>query len=169
MMFSMTLNQHNINNFVIITSLKSQPTCKLINRIAGFRLLISSLPGPASRMLSKPCLVNVILKDNHLVFYIYRPEHKIWYLLDIHKGNKFGLGQRCIGSSTVPRGDSFDCCTERYEIVIYYCTERYEIVIYCCTERYEIVIYCCTERYEIVIYCCTERYETVIYCCTERY
>ena len=27
-----------------------QPTCKLINRIAGVRLLISSLPGSASRM-----------------------------------------------------------------------------------------------------------------------
>ena len=30
-----------------------------------------------------------------------------------------GRGQQCIGSSTAPRGDSFDCCTERYEIVVY--------------------------------------------------
>ena len=28
-----------------------------------------------------------------------------------------GLGQQCIGSSTAPRGDSFDCCTERYELL----------------------------------------------------
>ena len=26
--------------------------------------------------------------------------------------------QQFIGSSTVPRGDSLDCCTERYEIVV---------------------------------------------------
>ena len=31
-----------------------------------------------------------------------------------------GLGPQFIGSSTAPRGDSFDCCTERYEIVVYY-------------------------------------------------
>ena len=48
---------------------------KLINRIPGSRLLISSLPGLALRMhvecqqaFSKPCLVNLILKDTHLVF-----------------------------------------------------------------------------------------------------
>ena len=29
-----------------------------------------------------------------------------------------GRGQQCIGSATAPRGDSFDCCTERYEIVV---------------------------------------------------
>ena len=28
--------------------------------------------------------------------------------------------QQFIGSSTVPRGDSFDCCTERYETGVYY-------------------------------------------------
>ena len=47
-----------INNYVIIASLKSEPTCKLINRIQGLRLLISSLPGSASRThtesLAKP-------------------------------------------------------------------------------------------------------------------
>ena len=39
--------------------------------------------------------------------------------------------------ATVPSGhrDSFDCCTERYEIVVYCCTERYEIVVYCCAIR----------------------------------
>ena len=55
---------------------------KLINRIPGLRLLISSLPGSALRVhveslgkpshvnivFSKPCLVNLISKDTHLVF-----------------------------------------------------------------------------------------------------
>ena len=36
MTLSMTLNQHD--NDVIITSLKSESTCKLINRIPGLRL-----------------------------------------------------------------------------------------------------------------------------------
>ena len=57
---------------------------KLINRIPGSRLLISSLPGKALRThvdiarqasrcqhaFSKPCLVNLISKDTHLVFSI---------------------------------------------------------------------------------------------------
>ena len=49
---------------------------KLINRIPGSRLLISSLPVSALRThasrcqhaFSKPCLVNLISKDTHLVF-----------------------------------------------------------------------------------------------------
>ena len=57
---------------------------KLINRIPGSRILISSLPGSALRThvesqasrcqqaFSKPCLVNLISKDTHLVFSIYR-------------------------------------------------------------------------------------------------
>ena len=58
---------------------------KLINRIPGSRLLISSLPGKSLRTLvditrqasrcqqafSKPCLVNLISKDTHLVFSTY--------------------------------------------------------------------------------------------------
>ena len=58
---------------------------KLINRIPGSRLLILSLPGLALRThvdiarqasrcqhaFSKPCLVNLISKDTHLVFSIY--------------------------------------------------------------------------------------------------
>ena len=48
---------------------------KLINRIPGECLLISSLPGSASRMhvesLGKPCLVNLISKYTHLVFSMY--------------------------------------------------------------------------------------------------
>ena len=68
---------------------------KMINRIPGSRLLISSLPGTALRThveslgkprdvnkrsqsllpaiqhaFSKPCLVNLISKDTHLVFSI---------------------------------------------------------------------------------------------------
>ena len=47
---------------------------KLINRTPGSRLLISSLPGSALRThvesLTKPCLVNMIPKDTHLVFSI---------------------------------------------------------------------------------------------------
>ena len=48
---------------------------KLINRIPGSRLLISSLPGSALRThveqaFSKPCLVNLISKGTHLVFSI---------------------------------------------------------------------------------------------------
>ena len=58
----MTLNQHQIENYVIIASLKSVTIGKLINRIPGSRLLISSLPGLALRMhvesLGKPRDVN---------------------------------------------------------------------------------------------------------------
>ena len=58
----MTLNQHKNKNYVIIASLKSETVGKLINRIPGLRLLISSLPGSALRMhvesLDKPRDVN---------------------------------------------------------------------------------------------------------------
>ena len=40
-----------MENYVIIASLKSETIGKLINRIPGARLLISSLPGSALRML----------------------------------------------------------------------------------------------------------------------
>ena len=75
----MTLNQQKIENHVIIASLKSEKMGKLINRIPGSRLFISSLPGSALRTqasqyqqaFSKPCLVNLTSKDTHLVFSIY--------------------------------------------------------------------------------------------------
>ena len=58
----MTLNQHKIENYVIITSLTSETMGKLINRIPSSCLLISSLPGSALRMhvesLGKPGDVN---------------------------------------------------------------------------------------------------------------
>ena len=69
-----------IENYVIIASLKSETMGKLINRIPGSRLL---LPRLRERMLNrsailamstsilKPCLVNLISKDAHLVFSIY--------------------------------------------------------------------------------------------------
>ena len=51
-----------IINYVIIASLKSETMGKLINRIPGSRLLLSSLPGSALRTqvesLGKPCDVN---------------------------------------------------------------------------------------------------------------
>ena len=63
-------------NVVIIASLKNESICKLINKIPGSRLLVSSLPGSASRTqasrcqqaLLMPCMVNLISNDTHLVF-----------------------------------------------------------------------------------------------------
>ena len=50
------------DDYVIIASLKSETTGKLINRIQGLIILISSLPGSALRMqvesLGKPHDVN---------------------------------------------------------------------------------------------------------------
>ena len=58
----MTLNQHKNRTYVKIASLKSETTDKLIKRIPGSRLLISSLPGWALRVhvesLDKPRDVN---------------------------------------------------------------------------------------------------------------
>ena len=58
----MTLNQYKIENYIIAPSLKSETKGKLINRIPGSRLLISSLPGSAVRRhvesLGKPRDVN---------------------------------------------------------------------------------------------------------------
>ena len=68
-----------IKNDVIITSLKSKTMGKLMNRIPGSCLLISSLPGSALRThvesLGKPLdvnkhLVNLISKDTHLEYLI---------------------------------------------------------------------------------------------------
>ena len=41
---------HEIDNYVIIAGLNSESACKLINRIQGLLLLISSLPGWALGM-----------------------------------------------------------------------------------------------------------------------
>ena len=57
-----TESTQNIENYVIIDILKSETMGKLINRIPGSRLLISSLPGSALRThvesLGKPRDVN---------------------------------------------------------------------------------------------------------------
>ena len=80
----MTLNT-KIENNTIIASLKRKTIGKLINRIPGLHLLISSVPGSNFRTpveslskpghfqqaFSKPCLVNLISKDPRLVFSIY--------------------------------------------------------------------------------------------------
>ena len=47
----MTLISTKIENYVTVASLKIKTMGKLINRIPGLRLLISSLPGKALRML----------------------------------------------------------------------------------------------------------------------
>ena len=44
-------NDTKIENYVIIASLESETMGKLINRIPGSRLLISSLPGSALRTI----------------------------------------------------------------------------------------------------------------------
>ena len=58
----MTLHQHKIENYTIIASLKSETMDKLIDRIPGLGLLISSLLGLALRtlveLLGKPRDVN---------------------------------------------------------------------------------------------------------------
>ena len=58
----MTLNHTIIENYAIIASLKSETMSKLINRIPGLRLLISSSPGSALEThvesLGKPRDVN---------------------------------------------------------------------------------------------------------------
>ena len=67
---SMTLNRHvKIDNYVILASLKSETTCKLINRIPGLRLLRSSIQGSALRMHVESFL------DIHL--FIYRRFRKM--------------------------------------------------------------------------------------------
>ena len=55
-----------MDNYVIIACIKTEPTCKLINRIPGLLLLISSLPGLALRThvksLGKPCNSTSVLE-----------------------------------------------------------------------------------------------------------
>ena len=55
-------SSQKLKKYVIIASLKSEKMGKLINRIPGSRILMSSLPGSALRThvksLGKPCDVN---------------------------------------------------------------------------------------------------------------
>ena len=63
----MMLNQNKTENYVIITSSNSETMDKLINKIPGLRLLISSLQGSALRMhvesLRKPRDINKLSKS----------------------------------------------------------------------------------------------------------
>ena len=90
----MPLNQHKIEKYVKIASLKRKTMGKLINRIPVSRVLISNLPGSALRthveLISKPhdvnkyskwpCLVNLISKNTHLVFSTYQNH---WFYGDL--------------------------------------------------------------------------------------
>ena len=66
--FNDVVNDTKLDNDVIIARFKSETMGELINRIPGSRLLISSLPGSASRMhvelLGKPR--NVIKRSQSL-------------------------------------------------------------------------------------------------------
>ena len=64
-------------NDVIIASLKSESVGKLINRIQGLHLLMSSLPGSALRMHVES--LGKISKDTYLVFTIYTDKQKKRY------------------------------------------------------------------------------------------
>ena len=79
------LNDLKSENYLMIASLKSETMGKLINRIPGSCLLISSLPGSALRTLVESLaslvmstsvlkdLPGKLSKDTHLVFSIYLP------------------------------------------------------------------------------------------------
>ena len=73
-----------IDTCIIITSMNSEPTCKLIKRIPGSCLLISSLPGSALRIhvesLGKPRDVKSVLKALPGKFDIKRHSPSILYL-----------------------------------------------------------------------------------------
>ena len=70
----MTLNQQKNENYVIIASLKSETMGKLINRIPGSRLLISSL-------LGKPRVSTRVLKTLPGKLDIKRHSPSILYIL----------------------------------------------------------------------------------------
>ena len=84
----MTLNPHKIDNNVIIASLKSEPMGKLINRIPGLRLLISCLPGLASRThvgsLCKPRDSRSVLKALPDKLDIKGHSPSILYFISVH-------------------------------------------------------------------------------------
>ena len=95
----MASNQQKTDNYVIMASIKSEPTCELINRIPGLCILISSLPGKALRILLnrkdcltiQTCLVKlpwvslwfmIVVFPDHptYLFHIKRREPGIFYL-----------------------------------------------------------------------------------------
>ena len=78
-----------IDNFIIIAGLKSEPTCKLIKkytRYASFdikfiRLDFKNASLKIQQAFSKPCLVNLISKDTHLIFSIFKYVHSCKHTL----------------------------------------------------------------------------------------
>ena len=67
----MRLIDIKIENYVIVASLKSEPIGKLINRIRGSRFLLQDRQAlRCQQAFSKPCMVNLISKDTHLVISI---------------------------------------------------------------------------------------------------
>ena len=70
----MTLNQHEI------ASLKSESTCKLINRIPGSRLLITGLPGSGLRRHDESLVKPRVLEALPGKLDIKRHSHSILYV-----------------------------------------------------------------------------------------
>ena len=80
----MTLNPHKIYKYVIIASLSRESACKLINRIPGSRLLMSSLPGSALRthveLVASLAMSTRVLKALPGKFDIKRREPDLLYI-----------------------------------------------------------------------------------------
>ena len=99
-MMSITLYQHKLDNYIIIASLKS----KLINWIPGLPLLISILPGFASRMhvetLDRPGNSTSVLeglpgkldikRHSPSILYFYSPINRTlcWYMIILNLKGK---------------------------------------------------------------------------------
>ena len=78
-----------IDNYVIIASLQSEPTCSLINRIPGSHLLISSLPGSAlithasaSILEALPCKLDIKRHSHKYSLFIQSPSVDMKEILD---------------------------------------------------------------------------------------
>ena len=84
-----------IDNYVIIVNLKSEPFCKLIIKTTKFKsfdikftmqallqkhILNRSASLAIQQAFSKPCLLNTISKDSHLVFFLYFSDLKDRFL-----------------------------------------------------------------------------------------
>ena len=79
---------------MIMASLKSEPMGKLINRILGGRLLISSLPGSASRTHAEPRDSTSVLKALPGKLDIKRHPPSFLYVM-VHKNVTFYNSGKC--------------------------------------------------------------------------
>ena len=72
-----------IDNYVIIAGLKSEPICKLINRIPGTFLLIKFtwLGFENAGLEIQQAFSKLISKDTHLVFSIFKPVYSCKHTL----------------------------------------------------------------------------------------